>query len=281
VESVKPVAVLDLFPEERQHLLDVLTRLSDREWSASTACPSWSVKDIALHLLSVDLGKLARCRDGFSDPSFSPPGADLTDWEALVGALGAWNEQWIRATRRLSPRLLCELLQVTGPLVHAYFTSIDFTALGETVSWVGPDPAPVWLDVAREYTERWTHQQQIREAVGQPGLTERRFFAPVIATFIHALPHTLRAVEAAEGTRLRVRITGESGGTWQAVRTSERWQLGHDESSGVDATLTLDQEVAWRLFTRGISSIQALPNVLLEGDHRLAATALKMVAIIA
>jgi hypothetical protein len=65
------------------------------------------------------------------------------------------------------------------------------------------------------------------------------------------------------------------------VRTSERWQLCHDESVGVDATLTLDQEVAWRLFTRGISSSQARPNVLLDGDHRLACAALEMVAIIA
>jgi uncharacterized protein (TIGR03083 family) len=281
VQSVEPVAVLDLFPEERQLLLDVLTGLSDDEWSAATACPTWSVKDIALHLLSVDLGKLARCRDGFSDPSFAPPGADLTDWTTLVGALGEWNEQWIRATRRLSQRLLCELLQVTGPLVHSYFTSIDLTALGETVSWAGPDPAPVWLDVAREYTERWTHQQQIREAVGRPGLTERRFFAPVLATFIHALPHTLRSVKAPEDTRLRLRITGEAGGAWQVVRTSERWQLGHDESAGVDATLTMDQELAWRLYTKGISSIQARPNVLLDGDHRLANAALEMVAIIA
>jgi uncharacterized protein (TIGR03083 family) len=214
VQPLEPVAVLDLFPEERQHLLDILTGLADEEWSASTACPTWSVKDIALHLLSVDLGKLARCRDGFSDPSFAPPGADLTDWTTLVAALGARNEQWVRATRRLSQRLLCELLQITGSLVHGYFASIDLTAPGETVSWAGPDPAPVWLDVAREYTERWTHQQQIREATGRPGLTERRFFAPVLATFIYALPHTLRSVEAAEGARLRLRILGESGGAW-------------------------------------------------------------------
>jgi uncharacterized protein (TIGR03083 family) len=281
VQSVEPVAVLDLFPEERRLLLAILAGLSDDEWAAATACPAWSVKDIALHVLGVDLSNLARRRDGFSDPSFAPPGADLTDWTTLVDALNDWHEQWIRATRRLSQRLLCQLLQVTGLLVHDYFTSLDLTALGERVSWAGPDPAPVWLDVAREYTERWTHQQQIRQAVGQPGLTDRRFFAPVLATFVHALPHTLRSVEAPERTRLRLHITGESGGLWLAARMSERWQLGQDDSAGVDATLTLDQDLAWRLFTRGISSTQARPNVLLDGDRRLAAAALEMVAIIA
>jgi hypothetical protein len=49
----------------------------------------------------------------------------------------------------------------------------------------------------------------------------------------------------------------------------------------VDATLTVDQDVAWRLFTRGIAAAQARPSVSLDGDQRLAAAALDMVAIIA
>lgn len=281
MHPLEPVAVLDLFPEERRHLLDLLGGLAEEEWAAPTVCPDWSVKDVALHLLGADLAKLARCRDGFVDPSFAPPGADLTDWTTLVGALDAWNEQWVRATRRLSPRVLCDLLEMTGPAMYDYFVGLDLTALGETVSWAGPEPVPTWLDVAREYTERWTHQQQIREALGRPGLTERRFFAPVLATFVHALPHTLRSVAAAEGARLRLRIIGDSGGAWQAVRVAGRWQLCRDEPASVDATLPLDQDLAWRLFTRGISAAQARPSVSLDGDQRLATAALEMVTIIA
>ena len=36
------------------------------------------------------------------------------------------------------------------------------------VNWAGPEPAPIWLDPAREYTERWVHQQHIRDAVRNP-----------------------------------------------------------------------------------------------------------------
>ena len=281
MQPPQPVAVLDQFPEERRHLLDLLGELAEEEWAAPTVCPGWSVKDVALHLLGVDLGNLARRRDGFEDPSFAPPGADLTDWTTLVDALGAWNEQWVRATRRLSPRLLCELLEMTGPALYDYFVGLDLTALGGAVSWAGPNPAPTWLDVAREYTERWTHQQQIREALGRPGLTGRRFFAPVLATFVHALPHTLRSIDAADGARLRLRIIGDSGEAWQAVRAAGRWHLCRDEPVPVDATLTLDQDVAWRLFTTGISVTQARPSVALDGDQRLATAALEMVGIIA
>lgn len=73
----------------------------------------------------------------------------------------------------------------------------------ESVSWVRPDPVPTWLDVARQDTERWTHQQQIRDVVGMPGLKEPAFLASVLATFVHALPRAFTDVPAAGGRRCR------------------------------------------------------------------------------
>jgi hypothetical protein len=86
-----------------------------------------------------------------------------------VAFLDRLNQTWVEATRRISPRLLCELVAFTGEAAWRYLASLDPLALEGRVSWVGPDPVPNWLDVAREYTERWTHQQQIRDAVGMPG----------------------------------------------------------------------------------------------------------------
>jgi hypothetical protein len=98
----------------------------------------------------------------------------------LVASLDRLNQTWVAATRRISPRLLCELLAVTGEATRHYLTSLDRFAVEEPVSWIRPDPVPNWLDVARQYTERWTHQQQIRDAVGLPGLKEPAFMAPVL-----------------------------------------------------------------------------------------------------
>jgi len=137
------------------------------------------------------------------------------------------------------------------------------------------------LDVAREYRERWTHQQQIREAVGRPGLTERRLFTPVLAIFVRAVPRALRSVPAAEGARLRLRIAGGAGGVWQAVRAARRWSLCRDEPTAVDATLTMDQDLAWRLFTKGVTSAQARDRASLDGDERLVGAPLAMAALIA
>jgi len=63
----------------------------------------------------------------------------------------------------MSPGLLRELLASTGPEVEAYF-SFDPAAMGDPVSWAGPDPAPVGCDLAANLRSAGIHQQQIRDA---------------------------------------------------------------------------------------------------------------------
>lgn len=57
--------------------------------------------------------------------------------------------------------------------------------------------ASVWLDAAREYTEFWVHQQQVRDAVGRPGANSGRLTWPVVDTFLRAVPHALRHLSPA------------------------------------------------------------------------------------
>jgi uncharacterized protein (TIGR03083 family) len=275
ISSPPPIDVVDLFPEERQSLLALLSKLTEEEWDSPTICPGWSVKDIALHLLGVDLGNLSLRRDGFSDPWWQSSGDDL------AASLNRFNETWVLAARRISPRLLCELLRFTGEAAARYFASLDLMVLGGPVSWAGPQPAHVWLDVAREYTERWVHQQQIRDAVGTPGLMEPRYLAPVLGTFVHALPHALRNRPATEGTVVRVIITGEPGGRWIALLGHDGWILGADTGDSAAATVTLDQDSAWRLWTKGVSSQIARTGVQIEGNPELASAVLEMVSVIA
>lgn len=280
MQPLGPVRVIDLFPYERESLLTLLGRLSSEQWAAATACPGWSVHDVALHILGGDIGNLSGGRDRYIDPH-ATQGVDFTQWESLLVFINRRNDDWVRATRRISPPLLRELLGLTGPALHQYFARLDPDAIGMPVNWAGPDPAPVWLHIAREYTERWMHQQHIRDAIGQPGLKERAWFAPVLDTFARALPHTLRAIAVPAGTTVRLVITGEAGGAWQVLKQDGTWTFTAEVAPSPDATLTLDQETAWRLFTKGLSKDAVMPHVLLEGDTSLAAGVLDMVSILA
>jgi hypothetical protein len=164
--------------------------------------------------------------------------------------------------------------------VENYFASLDPMALGNPVDWAGEGPAPVWLDIAREYTERWHHQQQIRDAVGKPGLTEPRFFAPVLDAFVRALPRTFRAVPAPDGTVVQLTISGDAGGSWLLLRESGTWNLYlHEKSVRPAAHVTIPQDAAWKLFTKGLKPAAA-QWAKVEGNQDLARKVLDTVSIL-
>jgi uncharacterized protein (TIGR03083 family) len=275
LRAAGPIIVTDLFPAALAELLALLLGLSEEDWRKPTACATWSVKDVALHLLGDDVGILSRQRDGFSF------GVAARNWPDLVARINEVNEHWVRASRRISARLLCDLLAFTGAQVSAHFASLNPYATGDVVSWAGPNPAPVWLDLAREYTERWHHQQHIRDAVGKPGLKEPRFFAPVLDTFVRALPFRYRDITAEEGAVVAVTITGDSGGRWALRRERQAWNLYTTVPTRPSAEVMIDEEIAWRLFTKGIDRERALSTAQLMGDAPLASKALDAVAIIA
>lgn len=286
MKPLAPVLVTHLFPDERAALLDVLRSLDREQWERPTVCEGWSVGDVARHLVADDLGRLSRERDVYTAHGFtaSSPEAQRirrTFESDLVTWINASNEAWVEATRRLSPAIVIDLLEWSGRETQAYFESLDLQAIGDPVTWAGPEPAPRWLDVAREYTERWHHQAQIREGAGLPLLSDSRLFAPVLAAFVLGVPHAFRETEADEGTHVRLRITGDAGGEWSLVRSDGRWALVQPLDADADATVEIGQDAAWRLFTKGLTPREAKSCARLEGDGRLAEQVLRTVSIIA
>ncbi len=271
----EPILVVDLFPETLEALLDLLKSLTPQEWEQPTVCAGWSVKDVALHLLGGTLANLSRRRDGHF------VAVPVNGWAELVAYLNKSNEGWVRASRRLSARVLLDMLDLSGRQLNAYFASLDPHALGGAVSWAGSQPAPVWLDVAREYTECWHHQQHIRDAVGKPGLTESRYMAPVLAAFAHAMRRAYRSTAAAEGATVTLTINGESGGRWTLRRERGEWVFYAGAPDQPTAEAILDQDTAWRLFTRGIDPQTARRHMTFRGDQALGLAVLEMVSIIA
>jgi len=276
LERPPPILVAERFSALLEALLDLLGNLTSEEWTLPTAASAWSVKDVALHLLGDEIGIVSWRRDGFSEPH---PAID--GWEELVRWINQRNALWVETARRTSPRLLCDLLRVTGEQANAFFRTLDGNAPGGEVSWVGPGHSPTWLEIAREFTERWHHQQHIRDAVGKPGCTEAYFLAPVLAAFVFALPRTYQHVDAVDGCCVTLAITGESGGEWTVRREYEEWQLYLGKPEYTDAAIILPEETAWRLFTKGITGEQARAKASLSGNRILAEKILETISIIA
>lgn len=267
MRAAEPVLTQHLFAPLNAELIALLRSLSDEEWSAPTVAGAWTVKDVAAHLLDTALRRLSMHRDGHLPP------IDASDLSALVRNL---NAEGVAYARRLSPRVLTDLLDRAGDEQAALFTSLDpFAPAKWGVSWAGEEQSANWMDVARELTERWHHQQQIRDAVGCPPLYDT-YLAPVIATFVRALPYGLRDVDAPAGTAVVFRATE----TWSVVR-EDRWTLYDGEAPNAATTITMPADVAWRLFTKGVTPEAARAHAQIEGDTRFADAILGTIAIIA
>jgi uncharacterized protein (TIGR03083 family) len=275
MEELRPILTGSLFGEVRQELVSLLKGLNEEEWGRPTAAGNWNVKDVALHILGGDVGNLSRRRDT------SPLKADLSSYEKLVTFINEINASWVAAGQRMSTRVLIDLLEHVGQQMDEYFVGLDSFAMSEPVAWAGSEPKPVWFDVAREYTERWHHQQQIRDATGRPGLYERRLFEPVLDTFVRGLPHTFRGVEITSGVVVQLGVTGALTKTWSLVGGDGSWTLFDGSGPRTDAAVTIKAEDAWKIFTRGVRGEEAVRRAELAGDRKLGEKILQMVSVIA
>lgn len=278
-----PIDARPLFAPEHAALIATLRGLDPADWSRE-AVPGWSVRDVVAHLLGDCYGRLARHRDGHRDRQGFAPGEDLAAYIHRV------NQQWVDAHSRVSPTALTDTLDLVGGQVARLFEGADPAAPSLGVSWAGVDPAPMWLDTAREFTEYWTHRQQIRHATGQGTDPDPRSLAVVLDTFLRALPHTLRDTTAPAGTQVQIHVDGPAGGIWTVTATAtgtaatavSTWSLAEPPTSRPTALLRLDAETAWRLCVRGIEPGDALANTRtrIDGDHRLAEAACRIVSIV-
>jgi hypothetical protein len=177
-------------------------------------------------------------------------------------------------------------LETTGEELAALFESLDpFGRAVFPVAWAGEEESANWFDVAREYTEKWHHAQQIFEAVGRPStITTRRLFHPCLDTFLRALPFTYRHVEADGGTVVAVAIRGDAGGDWYIVKEADDWRPVAQPKGSPKATVSLGQDSAWKLFTKRMdrqSALARFPDIAFEGDRELGLHVLNMVSVMA
>lgn len=263
-----PVLTAHLFRPLHDELVTLLKGLTAAEWSLPTVAGAWTVKDVAAHLLDTTMRRVATLRDEWMPPL--PENAFAAGLGTFVHRL---NRDWVSVAARFSPRMLVELHELYGPALADAMEALDpYGTAPLPVSWAGEEESPAWFDVARELTEKWHHQQQIRDAAGRRPLYDG-FLAPVIETFMRALPFAYRGVAAPEGTAIVVCV---DDAVWSLVR-HDTWTLYGDEAPGPAARITLTGDAAWRLFTRQ----KIDPRAQIAGDQRYAAPLLAMTTIVA
>ncbi|MBC7935717.1 MAG: maleylpyruvate isomerase N-terminal domain-containing protein [Rhizobacter sp.] len=259
-------------------LIKLLSSLTEEQWQSATIARLWTVKDIAAHLLDGNIRTLSISRDQY----FGEKPGNINSYADLVAYLNKLNHDWTTAASRLSPKLLIQLLENTGKQYAKHLNTLQpFDDAVFSVAWAGHDVSPNWFHIAREYTEKFLHQQQIRDAVGNQALFTKKLYKPFLETFMQALPYTYRNVEAANGTIVSVTVTGKAGGKWYIINNGKGWELIKKIKQSPAAIVRIDAYDAWQVFSKGITPLEAESRVKISGDAGLAKVALGMIAVMA
>lgn len=258
-------------------LITLLQSLSPDDWQKPTVARLWNVKDVAGHLLDGNIRALSMLKDGY----FGENPTDFS-YDGLVTYLNGLNADWVKAMKRVSPQMLIVLHQLTAPLYQQYYASLHPTDPSPfAVSWAGDTESPNWKHIAREYTEKFLHQQQIRDAIGNKELLNSSYFTTFLAVFMLGLPPTYSNVEEAVNTVVRVVITGAFGGSWQIRKREEGWELYQPQDIAPKAIITIPGDVSWKLFSKSVRPADIIEQVGITGDVILGERALWMVSVMA
>jgi uncharacterized protein (TIGR03083 family) len=277
-ESNSPEAILcaHLLRTVDEKLIDLLSSLTVDDWDRQTVAPSWRVRDVAAHLLDTTLRKLSMARDCCYVET-----VNIRSTQDVITLVNRLNREGVTVYRRLSPRVLIDMMKDACQQSADFHESLDpFAPAAFNVSWAGEERSLNWFDTARELTERWHHQEQIRLATNRPGIMTHDLYYPVLDCFARGLPHAYRDVIAPVGTLILLEISGDCGGRWLLSRGSTGWGLVKLSEGELASRVRIPQELAWRVFTKGIDRDSARALIEIEGNRDLGEKVLQLTAIV-
>jgi uncharacterized protein (TIGR03083 family) len=266
MELLTPIHTVDLFLPLHRELIALLRGLGPDDWPRPTIAGSWRVRDVAAHLLDGDLRKLSGGRDGHRLAA-----RPLTSFESIVEFINELNSGGIEYAARLSPQVLTDLLDVTGQWVTDYVAARDPYAPSHiAVAWAGEERSENWMDTGREYTERWHHQMQIRDALGRPLLLQRRWYHPVLDLSVRAFPRAYDGVDAPAGSAVVFEVEAEGKNVWSIVREDASWRVMRGEAPDPTTRVRIAADAAWRLLFNALSPEISRTEVTINGNRTLA-----------
>jgi len=274
--GTEPILCAHLLRRVDEKLVDLLGSLEPNQWNLQTIAPMWKVRDVAAHLLDTALRKLSMVRD-----SCFVEAVTIRSPQDVIALVNRLNAEGVTVYRRLSPPVLIDMMKLACEQSATFHESLDpFAPAAFNVSWAGEETSLNWFDTARELTERWHHQQQIRLATNRPGIMTPDLYHPVLDCFVRGLPYVYRDVDVPVGTILRLEISGECGGQWFLAKGTPRWNFVNRPAGEVASQVTMPQELAWRVFTKGIDRDSARRQITVEGSRELGEKVLALTAIV-
>jgi uncharacterized protein (TIGR03083 family) len=150
--------LIDLFEDVWGDIVSLCDGLTDEQWARPTDCPGWSVQGNVAHMIGTERMLLGE----------QPDAAPVDDAPHVRNDIGKANEQWIASYRtRSGKEVLAEFRAVTQRRLDVLrgMSNDDWSREGFTPE--GPGPYRQFMAI--RVFDCWYHDQDIREALDEPG----------------------------------------------------------------------------------------------------------------
>jgi uncharacterized protein (TIGR03083 family) len=252
---------------EWEALTGLLSGLDDAQWSAVTCLPGWEVRDVVAHLVGTEAM--------LSGEEAPPSDVDVHALPHVHNDLAARNELWVRALRSETPSALLDRFRdVTGRRADALaaMTRADFGA----PSWTPAGEGTYRQFMAIRVFDCWLHEQDIRDAVGQPGHETGPCAEAALDRVVDALGYVVaKRAGAPAGTAVTFELTGPVRRTVQ-VQVDARARVVDCLDRPATARLTMSSNLFVRLAGGRVDA--AGQDVAVDGDVDLGRRVLENLA---
>ena len=237
--------LIDAFAQTATSVLDLGRSLREDDFDLPTDCPGWTVKDQISHVVGGELGMT----------DAAPPDVEVPDYDYLRTERARLHERAVEARRRTpGPEVVHELAAV---LDHRLTTlrRPDLSPDDIVPSPFGPRKLGDILPV--RIVDVWTHEQDIRHALGRPGNLDSPAAAQFVATLFQILPRVVAkdaGIEPGHSVILDLTgpVVGRGGARVETVEGRPRGMplfsgQGHEPQPGEDCTtITMSTDAACR-----------------------------------
>lgn len=259
--------LIDAFIQSATAFLELARSCREDDFGTPTDCPGWTVKDQVSHLVG---GELA-----MTDAAL--PDVEVPDYDYLRSETARLHERAVEARRGVpGPEVVHELAAV---LDHR-FTTLRRTDLDpEEVVPTPFGPMPLGEILPMRVIDVWTHEQDLRHALGRPGDLDSPAAAYFVATLIRLFPRIVAKDAGIEpGHSVILDLTGpvvaRGGARVEEVDGRPKGVplfsgQGHETVPGEDVTtLTMSTDAACRR-AAGRGGVDDV-HVTVSGDEEIA-----------